>query len=164
VANTLKRDNRRDTATAMRPTPGEQLQYGKLDELLGYHLRKAQQIAFQSFAEALAGENMSPGQLGVLLVVAANPGVNQTTVGNAMGIDRSTLVAVLDRMEERDLLARTPSPTDRRSHALVLTEGGKRFLAAILPRIERHERNFARALSKEERRKLIELLARIATG
>ena len=143
------------------PRAAEKLDYGRLDGLLGYHLRKAQQATFRSFANALAGENMSPGHLGVLLVVAANPGVNQITVGQAMGIDRSTLVAVLDRLEDRGLLERTPSPSDRRSHALLVTEGGRAYLAELMPRVEAHENEVAATLSEDERRTLIALLRRV---
>lgn len=155
-----KRASRR-TPGKTAPAGAESLEYGRLDGLLGYHLRKGQQAMFQSFAAALDGENISPGQLGVLLMVAANPGVNQTRVGAAMGIDRSTLVAVLDRLEARDLIERAPSPTDRRSHALMLTAEGTRYLDELMPRVEAHERELAGDLSDRERRSLIELLGRL---
>ncbi len=141
------------------PDKSAPLDLGPLPDLLGYQLRRAQIAAFQSLAGALGGDGVSPGQFGVLLLVAANPGVNQTRVGNALGIDRSTLVAVLDRLEGRQLLARRPSPADRRSHALVLTETGRSYLEdELMPRIERHERDIARRLSAAERRTLIGLL------
>ncbi len=155
-----KRAKRR-TAGKAAPARAEALNHGRLDGLLGYHLRKAQQAMFQSFSAALDGENISPGQLGVLLMVAANPGVNQTRVGAAMGIDRSTLVAVLDRLEARDLIERAPSPTDRRSHALMLTAEGSRYLEELMSRVEAHERDLAGDLSDRERRTLIELLRRL---
>ena len=140
------------------------LDYGALADLLGYQLRRAQVAAFQNFAKVLDGWNISPGQVGVLALVQANTGINQTRIGNALGIDRSTLVAVIDRLEERDLVARTPSPTDRRSHALVLTEVGKRYLGELLPRVRDHERQIATELSDDELRTLIELLSRVGAG
>jgi DNA-binding MarR family transcriptional regulator len=155
-----KRANRKKAGKAA-PARAEALGHGRLDGLLGYHLRKAQQAMFKSFAAALDGEEISPGQLGVLLMVAANAGVNQTRVGAAMGIDRSTLVAVLDRLETRDLIERAPSPTDRRSHALMLTARGSRYLDELLPRVEAHERDLAGDLSDRERETLIGLLRRL---
>jgi DNA-binding MarR family transcriptional regulator len=137
------------------------LDFGRIDDLLGYHLRRAQVVMFQDFADAMAESGVSPGQIGVLLLVAANPGVNQTTVGNALGIDRSTLVSMLDRLEERKVIARTPSPRDRRSHALLLTAKGQEFLAALLPRLDRHEQRIASRLSAAERATLIGLLRRV---
>jgi DNA-binding MarR family transcriptional regulator len=138
------------------------LDFGRIDDLLGYHLRRAQVLMFQDFAETMAETGISPGQIGVLLLVAANAGVNQTTVGNALGIDRSTLVSMLDRLEERKVVARTPSPRDRRSHALVLTAKGQEFLASLLPRLDRHEQRLASRLSAAERATLIALLRRIS--
>jgi DNA-binding MarR family transcriptional regulator len=138
------------------------LDFGRIDTLLGYHLRRAQVLMFQDFAEAMAETGISPGQIGVLLLVATNPGVNQTTVGNALGIDRSTLVSMLDRLEERKVVARTPSPRDRRSHALVLTAKGQEFLASLLPRLDKHEQRIAARLSASERATLVALLRRIS--
>jgi DNA-binding MarR family transcriptional regulator len=137
--------------------------FGALGNLLGYHLRRAHVATFQNFAKVLDDWNISPGQVGVLALVRANSGINQTRIGNALGIDRSTLVAVIDRLEERKLIARTPSPTDRRSHALVLTEAGERYLAELLPQVHEHERQIASKLSAEERATLIELLSRVGT-
>ena len=81
---------------------------------------------FQSFNAHLAEDRISPGQLGVLLMREANPGINQTRLGKALGIDRSTLVAMIDLLEGRSLVARTPSAVDRRSHALSSTRQAKR--------------------------------------
>lgn len=133
-----------------------------LEDLLAYHLRRAQVVAFQSFADALGSDNISPGQLGVLLLVRHSPGLNQTQLGAALGIDRSTLVAVLDRLQARKLVARKPSPTDRRSHALELTAAGQDFLDALLPRVAAHEAEIAASLSDAERQTLIALLRKVS--
>jgi len=142
----------------------DEIAFGALADLLGYHLRRAQVAMFQNFAKVLDDWNISPGQVGVLSLVKANSGINQTRVGNALGIDRSTLVAVIDRLEDRNLIARTPSPTDRRSHALVLTDEGERYLAKLLPQVHEHERQIATNLSDDERATLIALLRRVTAG
>ncbi len=135
---------------------------GRLLGLLGYFLRRADVFTFQSFNAHMAEDRISPGQLGVLLMCEANSGINQTRLGKALGIDRSTLVAMIDLLEGRGLVARTPSATDRRSHALKLTRQGEAFLKAMQPRLARHEAELARNLSAAERRLLMDLLARIA--
>jgi DNA-binding MarR family transcriptional regulator len=137
---------------------------GKLADLLGYHLRRAEVLAFQQFIRAMAPFEVSPAQLGVLLIVSANPGINQTRAGRALGIDRSTLVSIIDSLEERELLERTPSPTDRRSHALVLTARGKQFIERLTPTLDAHEGELSRTLSDEERRTLIDLLDRVVSA
>jgi DNA-binding MarR family transcriptional regulator len=135
---------------------------GLLEDLLGYHLRRAEVFAFQNFGSTGPGhDGVSPGQLGVLLMVQANPGINQTGAGRALGIDRSTLVSIIDALEARALLERTPSPNDRRSHALIVTAKGNAFLERIRPRLDTHEAELVRNLSAAERATLIDLLRRI---
>ena len=157
-------DSLNETALAesgTAPSEKEALDIGHLSALLGYHLRRAEVFAFQNFAAHLGADGVSPGQLGVLLLVEANPGSNQTRIGKALGIDRSTLVSIIDMLEKRGLIRREPSPTDRRSHALVLSDGGSAFLRAIRPRLDAHEAEIARNLSAAERAQLRDLLRRL---
>ena len=136
------------------------LNLGDLPGLLGYQLRRAQLAMFQDFAAAMGALDISPGQFGVLMIINANPGLNQSRLAGAMGIDRSTMVAVLDSLEGRGLLARKPSPTDRRSHALELTRKGTGLLREMRPVIDAHEDRIAHRLSGSERATLIALLSR----
>ena len=157
-------DSLNETALAesgTAPSEKEALDIGHLAALLGYHLRRAEVFAFQNFAAHLGNDGVSPGQLGVLLLVEANPGSNQTRIGKALGIDRSTLVSIVDMLEKRGLIRREPSPTDRRSHALVLSADGAAFLRAIRPRLDAHEAEIARNLSAAERAQLRDMLQRL---
>ena len=132
------------------------LRLGTLETLLGYNLRRAQVVVFQNFAQTMQEFALSPGQLGVLFLVEANPGLNQTALGRALGIERSSVV---DRLERRDLLRRTKP--DRRSHALYLTDAGHKTLRDIRPKLDAHERAIAAGLSAEERATLMQLLRRV---
>jgi DNA-binding MarR family transcriptional regulator len=134
---------------------------GILPDLLGYHLRRAHVAVFQDFARAMAGLDVTPGQVGVLQVIAANPGLSQTALGRALGIDRSTVVAVIDRLEGRGLVVRALSPNDRRSHALRLSAAGEKALGEIERRVRAHEKRIARALDPAERAQLIRLLTKL---
>ncbi len=153
-----------DPANVTAPMADDDIALGKLNRLLGYHLRRASVAAFQNFALHLAKDRISPAQLGILLLTEANPGINQTRVGKALGIDRSTLVSMIDLLETRGYLARTPSPTDRRSHALRLGRAGETFLRGIDARIDRHENEIAAGLSAAERKTLMALLMRVAVA
>ena len=139
-----------------------EISLGLLTTLLGYNLRRAQVAVFQNFAAEVGASELTPGQFGVLVVIDANPGLSQTQLGNALGIDRSTVVAVIDRLESRGLVARQPAPSDRRSHALYLSDSGKTTLRRLTERVRAHERAIARDLSAEEQGRLIELLRRVA--
>jgi len=137
---------------------------GILPDLIGYQLRRAQIAVFQNFARTMAAHDITPGRFGVLEVVAANAGLSQSELGAILGIDRSTVVAVIDRLEKDGLVRRMKAPNDRRSHALKLSEKGAVTLAVLEQRVAAHERDIAGALSAAERKTLLSLLARIADG
>jgi DNA-binding MarR family transcriptional regulator len=94
-------------------------------------------------------------------LIEANSGLNQTRLGNALGIDRSTVVAVIDRLEGRGLVDRKPAPSDRRSYALHLTEQGRALLHQARDLVVAHETRIAKNLNAAEQAQLIELLSRI---
>jgi DNA-binding MarR family transcriptional regulator len=145
-------------------TEGASTRRGLLPTLLGYQLRRAQIAVFQDFARAMADFDITPGRFGVLEVIAANGGLSQSELGTILGIDRSTVVAVIDRLEADGLVRRMKAPNDRRSHALRLSEKGAVTLAVLEQRVAAHERDIASALSAAERKTLLDLLARIAGG
>ena len=138
------------------------LQRGVLAELVGYHLRRTQLVVFQKFAEQVGSTQVTPGQFGVLALIQANPGLNQSELGEAMGIDRSTVVAVIDRLEARGIVERQPSPHDRRSNALRLSAAGETLFAEVRELVKAHDHDLARDLTIDERHQLMALLSRIA--
>jgi DNA-binding MarR family transcriptional regulator len=135
--------------------------FGLLPDLLGYHLRRAQSAVFQDFAATMNGANVTPGQFGVLALIEANTGLSQTRLAEILGIDRSTLVAVIDKLERHGLVERAARPNDRRSHALKLSRQGQSRFAALARMVKKHETRIARRLSTRERETLIDLLQRI---
>ena len=143
---------------------GTKLDLGVLPELLGYQLRRAQLAVFQHFAATLGDRSITPGQVGLLVLVSRNPGISQTALASAVGVERSTLGEAIDRLVKRRLLVRKPAPRDRRSYALRLSASGKRFLDDLMPRLLAHEDDVAGHLSADERETLTALLRRFADG
>jgi DNA-binding MarR family transcriptional regulator len=135
--------------------------FGLLPDLLGYHLRRAQSAVFQDFAASLNGAKVTPGQFGVLALIEANAGLSQTRLAEILGIDRSTLVAVIDKLEHQGLVERAARPNDRRSHALKLSRQGQSRFETLARLVKKHEARIARQLSARERQTLIDLLQRI---
>lgn len=133
---------------------------GLLPELIGYRLRLAQQTVFRDFAASVPG--VSPGRVGMLLLIEANPGVTQSRLALAVGRDRSTMVGVLDQLEARGLIERRKG-ADRRTNGLWLTRAGRGLLARAKRAIALHEQRVAARLSARDRAKLLELLARIGS-
>jgi DNA-binding MarR family transcriptional regulator len=134
------------------------LQPGALPGLLGYRLRLAQQAVFRDFASSV-GE-VSPGRVGLLLLVEANPGVTQSRLARAVHLDRSTMVGVIHTLEGRGLIERRRGE-DRRTNGLWLTRAGRSMIARLKERIELHERRVAARLSSAERAQLIALLEKL---
>jgi DNA-binding MarR family transcriptional regulator len=147
------------TEIATKPKQGTE--FGLLSGLIGYQVRRAQVAVFQHFATAFAALELTPGQLGALVLIQTNPGLSQSALGAALGVDRSTVVPLIDRLEARCLVVRAPSPKDRRSHALQLSPGGVKLLALAETRVREHEAAIAGRLSATERGTLLELLSRI---
>jgi len=136
------------------------LDHGLLPGLLGYQLRLAQLAVFRDFERSAGGLGVSPGRFGLLALVEANPGVSQSRLAHAVGLDRSTMVAVLDRLGDARLVERRAGP-DRRTNGLWLTRDGKRLLARLKRRVTAHEARIAGRLSAKERSTLFALLRRL---
>jgi DNA-binding MarR family transcriptional regulator len=135
---------------------------GLLPESVGYELRRAQIRVFQNFDSALAGHNLTPGYFGILILLFRNPGISQSALAKAMGVERSTLGEVIGKLEARGLVDRKPSPGDRRSLAVRLSSKGEGFLEQVMPIVRSHEDKIAASLSVSERATLLDLLGRLA--
>jgi DNA-binding MarR family transcriptional regulator len=137
---------------------------GALPELVGYHLRMAQVTVFRDFDRELAGLEMTPAIFGVLEVLQHNKGLTQTRLATAIGLDRSSLVPLLDKLQKRNLVAREASVKDRRSNHLFLTPEGRQLLVKADKRVKLHEQRVLASLSKTEVKQLIKLLMKIGAG
>jgi DNA-binding MarR family transcriptional regulator len=145
-------------ATSTKKRPGTGL---LLDDIVGYHLRRAQLRYFAGFAAVMEGLPLTPMLLGALLIVDEHPGVNQSDIAGILGADRSTLVRLVDQLEAQGLVVRKPDPADRRSCIPTLTDAGRSAIAWALPRVAASEEELAGSLSEEERATLLALLRRI---
>lgn len=136
------------------------IDFGPLDELIGYQLRRAFLRSNQLFA-SLAGEaGLAPGQYGVLKLIALNPGRSQTEIAAAAGLDRSSLTQLLDQIARAELVERRPGP-DRRTLSLHLTAAGRRTLAEAAAKVAEHEAAIRAGLTDDEARTLAALLKRM---
>ncbi|HZO02132.1 MAG TPA: MarR family transcriptional regulator [Burkholderiales bacterium] len=139
--------------------PKRILKPGLLSSLLGYRLRVAQQAVFRDYARAIP--EASPGRAGILFLIEANPGVTQSRLAQAVGLDRSTMVGVLHALEARALVERRRG-ADRRTNGLWLTRGGRTLVEGLKRRIRIHERRVAARLTPQERAQLLALLEKLA--
>ena len=132
--------------------------YGRLDQSLGYVLRRAQLAVFKIFQAMFKALDITPAQCSVLLIIEKNPGLTQTQVSDALGIKRANFVALFDGLEARGLAQRA-SASDRRSYALQLTPRGRGVLRKIHAVSDQHEAKISAGLSEADRHELFRLLS-----
>jgi DNA-binding MarR family transcriptional regulator len=164
TASRLRRAEDRDEATGAGAPHGARagVDYGPLDQRIGYLLRRAQIAVFKDFFAAFESHDLRPGQYSILTVIESNPGLKQGEVGDALGIKRANFVAMIDELERRKLVRRDPTPGDRRSYALMLTAKGARLMPELHAISERHEQKIVDAIGPEAYRSLSAPLKTIA--
>jgi DNA-binding MarR family transcriptional regulator len=140
---------------------GEALSLGRLDGLLGFQLRMASAAMARDFAAAMADLGLTQKQCAVLELIATNAGVSQVDMAARLGMDRATMMALVDRLDARGLLVRTASRRDRRRQELSLTTDGKALLREARGRIAAHERPFVDRLGPAKAERLVALLREI---
>jgi DNA-binding MarR family transcriptional regulator len=113
--------------------------------------------------ERMQAMGLDPREVVVLRMVAADPGRSQRSLGPALQVRTSHLVAVIDALETRGLLERRANPSDRRANALHLTPHGHAALAEVMQVSVEHENELTEGLSSTERTALESVLARMAS-
>ena len=134
---------------------------GALDTILGLRIRRAHGAVQRHFADHFAALGLTQKQVSVLWLAGDHPDLAQTDLAAALDMDRATTMAIVHALEKRGLLARAPSPGDRRRIAFRLTEEGLEALAAARSAIAEHEAWLTARFTADERATLEDLLARI---
>jgi len=143
------------------PLEGPSLMFEELDGLLGYRLRRAQGAMHRDFMAAVASLDLTQKQAATLWLINGNPGVAQVAVAAALGMDRATTMAIVDRLEARRLVIRQRSRTDRRRQELYLTPAGQSALRKAKARIAKHEERFKSLFTAAELESLLTALQRL---
>lgn len=140
----------------------EKLHLGILGDMISYQLRRAQWRIQQNFARRLGGASLTPGQLILLTKIKHNPGVSQTALAKANGIERSTLGEIIDRFEKRQWVERRKHVSDRRAYALHLSGQGEALFDTVIPMALEQEAELTADWSDEDKSTLLRLLNKLA--
>lgn len=130
----------------------------ELSSRLGYLLKHVQVGLAASYAAALAPHGIDAKEWVVLLSLAADHPTSQQQIAHRLGIDRTTIVALLDTLQRKGLVSRHLDPEDRRRNIIELTAAGLDTLNRATRAGEDAERHFLSPLSQHQAQLLIDLL------
>ncbi|EXG82325.1 transcriptional regulator [Cryptosporangium arvum DSM 44712] len=116
-------------------------------EVLGYLLKHATQKLMALTDAALEPLGIDSKDYGALRVLAHREPTSQLQVAQTLGIDRTTMVALLDVLERKGIVTRRPDPADRRKNVVELTEQGLQTYDAAQVAYEKAESGFLAGLS-----------------
>jgi DNA-binding MarR family transcriptional regulator len=116
------------------------------------------------FGRRLAPLGLTPAHVGVLRTLAFQPGMSQQALGRTIGALPSRVVKLLDELDDRGLVERRRSTTDRRNHELHLSPAAADQLAEVRKVVSEHDRDLVAALTADELADLLSLLGKVASA
>lgn len=147
---------------AEAPEASAGLDQSRLTRLVGYAASRAAIELRKTFARHLGPLGLKVLDYSILVLVAANPEVNQKQLGEALDVSPPNMALAIDRLVEAGWVERVRSTRDRRAMLIHLTRPG----VDLLQRAERiagtMEQEPLRGLSPAERALLVELLMKVA--
>jgi DNA-binding MarR family transcriptional regulator len=132
-----------------------------IEDLIGYALRRAQGVVYADLNGALARISLRPLQFTLLLMVAENPGSSQSSVCQALGIQKANCVPTMGELERRGYIIRRKSTADARSYELHITHKGKRILQRAGEVHSLHEQRLIDRIGVDGRDQLLRLLGKL---
>lgn len=132
------------------------------ENLIGYHLRIAQEASFHAFRQRVGNPDLKPGRYAILTVLDETPGLTPSELAQLCGRDKSTVTPAIKDLVARGLVRRQRSPGDQRSYRIRLTPTGKGLLEQLRVHANAHDEQLNRIVGEENVQPLIHMLRRIA--
>jgi DNA-binding MarR family transcriptional regulator len=129
---------------------------------LGYLMKHAYLQLADLTGSALAPFGISGRECAVLIAIDERVPLSQQEVARRMGVDRTTMVALIDDLESKGLVQRRQDPDDRRKNVVFLTEAGRATLHGAAAATEQAERRFLASLPGDESATFTEALRVVA--
>ena len=140
---------------------GAKVDLGMLPRLLGYNLRRAHQASWRTYVSFIGENKIRPGLFSLLVLVRSNSGIAQIELGTHLGVDKASIVALLDRLERAGLIERRRCTRDRRRQGIFLTESGSAELEALMQQVRQLEKHMANRFTKPELEQFLGYLQRM---
>jgi DNA-binding MarR family transcriptional regulator len=127
----------------------------------GFLLSRVGTAVQAGFKDVLARWDIRPLHFLVLNALIALGGPSQQALCQALGIDSGNMVELLDKLEDLGYAKRAPDADDRRRHVVTITQRGRSALSQISREVAKHDGRMLAPLDEGERRRLVELLAKL---
>ncbi|MFD1794519.1 MarR family transcriptional regulator [Paracoccus aurantiacus] len=132
-----------------------------LFSLIGYRLKRVY-MQIQPLAQRVLAENdLRVVSFSCLSIITDNPGIVQSELADALQMERSNLVVIIDELEERGLITRKKIPTDRRRYALTATLRGRHLRDRAAAKVRTAEDEVLGWLDEDDRDRLLTILGRL---
>jgi len=129
--------------------------------LLGHWIHKIGFILHKGMDSRVEQLGISGLESILLRMVAAHKSISITSLAKLVGKQHTSILRQVDSLEEKGYITREPDATDRRVKWLTITEQGKKLIPEMNHLVETIEGCALEGFSEDERKKLMELLARI---
>lgn len=126
--------------------------------------RRFQQVCVAMIAEALTGEDVVQLEYAALMFLDDVPGIDQSRLAEALGIDRNNAGVLVEGLEKKGFLDRRINGEDRRARQLSLTGRGRKILDRVRPKVRATSERILEPLAGPERELFIDFLVRLIEG
>jgi len=133
----------------------------RLEEQVGFLLRRAQQRHTAIFAARIGKNQLTPTQFATLAKIFDEGTVSQNRLGRLTAMDPATMQGVIARLLDRGFIARTADPDDRRRAILRLTDAGRAAFLDAAPNGKVISKETLAPLDAKERATFLRLLAKL---
>lgn len=117
----------------------------------GFLIRRLHQVHCSLFQEETRGQDITPVQYSLLSSLAVLGELDQNTIAQAIGLERTSVAEVIPRLEVRGLLLRRQSEKDKRVKLVKLTRKGKTLVTRMNQAVQRAHDRTLEALPAEQR-------------
>jgi len=129
---------------------------------LGAAFARLTRVMIEAETPVLRAHDVEMWDYAVLSALEEGAAPTQSELAAAVGRDKTRLIPILDRLEARGLLRRTPDPADRRNRVVALTDEGRELVRSCRAGIRGVEAEMLAAIDPEERHVCVAVLDRLA--
>jgi len=127
----------------------------------GWLVKMLSQRIDRTMTDELKPLGLNPGLFATIMTLLEQEGINQTKLGNAIGVQGHTTTRNLDILEEMSLVKRCQDPDNRRIHRVFLTKEGKTLGKKLPLLVKKVNSNFLSALDENESTQVVEILKKV---